>query len=224
MTRPRDSQPETPIVWGRRSAFNVQKVLWTLGELGIDFDQRDVGGRFAGLSEPDFLAMNPHGRIPVLVDAEVTLWESHAIVRYLAAKHGPGCLWPESPKARSLADRWMDWAQTTLQPDFMRLFWGYFRTPEASRDEAAIGRALSACDRHFQLLDAHLAAQPFLAGSEMTLGDIPAGTCLWRYFEMGIEVARHPHVGRWYDRLSERRAYRKHVMTPFDELRGRLDF
>jgi glutathione S-transferase len=211
-------------LWGRRSAFNVQKVLWALGELRLDFDHRNAGGPFGGLDELSFLAMNPHGRVPVLVDRDVTIWESHSILRYLGARYGPTEIWPRLPSTRSLADRWMDWSLATLQPDFMRLFWSYFRTPERSRDRQVIDQALQACDRHFRLIDAHLQSQAFLAGPEFTLGDIPAGTSLYRYFEMGLEVPRHPHVTKWYGRLSAKSAYQEHVMVPFDELRGRLEF
>lgn len=214
----------TIIVWGRRSAFNVQKVLWMLGELAIEFDHRDAGGSAGGLDRPEFLAMNPHGRVPVIADGQVIVWESHSILRYLAATYGSGSLWSESPALRSAADRWMDWSLATLQPDFMKLFWGAFRTPESERDQAAIRAALSACDRHFRMLDAQLESQPFLAGSELTMADLPAGTSLYRYFEMGIDVPRPPHVCAWYSRLAARPAYREHVMVPFEELRGRLQF
>ena len=211
-------------LWGRRSALNVQKVLWTLGELGLDFVQRDVGGRFGGLDAPEFRRLNPNGRVPVLEDAGSVIWESHSIVRYLAARYAPGTLGSESPAARSLEERWMDWAQTALQPDFMRLFWGYYRTPARDRDAAAIGAALAACDRHLGLLDDELAARPFLAGSRFTMADVPAGTCPYRYFEMGVEVPERPHVRAWNERLGERSAYRDHVMVPFEELRGRLAY
>jgi glutathione S-transferase len=211
-------------IWGRRSAFNVQKVLWTLGELGLDFEHRSAGGSFGGLDTAEFLSMNPHGRVPVLVDASVTVWESHSILRYLGASYGAGELWPESPGARSRADRWLDWSLATLQPDFMRLFWSYFRTPEQSRNAGSIDRALRACQQHFQLLDAQLEAQPFLAGSKFTLADVPAGSTLYRYFEMGLPVAQHPNIAKWYARLSERPAYKEHVMLSFEDLRGRLEF
>jgi len=211
-------------VWGRRSAFNVQKVLWTVGELGLAHTHVDAGGAAGGLDTARFLAMNPHGRIPVLVDGAATLWESHTIVRYLAATHGAGLLWPEAPAARSLAERWMDWTLATLQPDFMRLFWGFYRTPEPARDARAIDEACERCAAHYRLLDAHLADRPFLAGDAFTMGDIPAGTSLFRYFEMGVAVPELPNVRRWYRRLCERSAYREHAMRPFDELRGRTEF
>jgi glutathione S-transferase len=210
-------------VWGRRSAFNVQKVMWLIGELGLPHERVDAGGSFGGLDSPAFLAMNPHGRIPVVDDDGVIVWESHAIIRYLSARHAAGGLWPEDPARRSHADRWMDWAQATLQRDFMGLFWGFHRTPEPMRDWSLIRDRADRCARHFALLDRHLADRPFLAGDRLTVGDLPAGTALYRYFELELPRPPVPHVEAWYARLAERPAYRRHVMVPFGELRGRLD-
>ena len=211
-------------LWGRRSAFNVQKVLWLLGELGVEHAHRNAGGSFGGLDTAEFRAMNPHGKVPVLEDGDTVVWESHAILRYLAASYGAARFWSPDPAARSLVDRWLDWSQCALQPAFMGVFWGYFRTPPKQRDVAAIERARRECEQLFRLLDAELAMRPFLAGESFSLADIPVGTSLYRYFEMGLEVERPPHVERWYAALAARRPYRAAVMVPFDELRGRLEF
>ena len=211
-------------IWGRRSSFNVQKVLWTLDELGLRYEHRNAGGSYGGLDAPEFLAMNPHGRVPVLRDGDLVVWESNAIVRYLAASYGAGSLWPISPRERSFADRWIDWSATALQPDFMKLFWGYYRTPEPQRNQPMLDAALDACKRHYRALDSELDKQPFLAGSRFTLADIPAGTSLYRYFRMGLAVEQPARVMAWYERLQSRTAFQQHVMIPFDELYGRLAY
>jgi glutathione S-transferase len=212
-------------VWGRRSSFNVQKVLWLVGELGLPHEHVPAGGDFGGLDDPDFLAMNPHGRVPVIDDGGVVVWESHAILRYLAARHGGPAWWPETPAARAEADGWMDWAQTALQRDFLTgVFWGWYRTPQAQRDRPAIEAALAACVRHFQLLDKVLADRPFLGGDAPSLADIPAGTHLYRYYELKIDRPHTPNVEAWYARLRNRPAYRDHVMIPFGEMKGRLAY
>ncbi len=211
-------------VWGRRSSFNVQKVLWTIDELGLDYRHRDAGGSFGGLDDPAFLAMNPNGMIPVILDEEGSVWESNSIVRYLCAKHSRGCLWIEDPYARSKADRWIDWAATSLQPSFMRLFWGYYRTPEAQRDQREIQASLAGCLKYFRLLDGHLAKNDFLAGSSFSAADIPAGTVLHRYFSLGLGVEEPPYVMAWFSRLKARPAFRQRVLVPFDDLYGRLAF
>jgi glutathione S-transferase len=118
----------------------------------------------------------------------------------------------------------MDWSLATLQRDFMDLFWGHWRTPEAERNLDLIARKQAACAAHFQLLDEHLAGRPFLAGDDFGVGDIPAGTVLYRYFGMGLETPEVPHVRAWYARLAERPAYREHVMMPFDDMYGRLAY
>ena len=202
-------------VWGRRSSFNFQKVMWLIGELGIGHRHIQAGGQFGGLDSPQFRAMNPVGRIPVIDDGGTIVWESHAILRYLAARYGQGQFWSERPSERSHADRWMDWSQTTLQPDFLTgVFWGFYRTPESQRSWPAIRDHVARCGRHFKLLDEMLADRPFLCGDSLTLADIPAGTSLFRYFELEIERPSIPNVEAWYLRLQDRRAYREHVMIP----------
>ena len=168
--------------------------------------------------------MNPHGRIPLIDDDGTVVWESHSIVRYLSAKYARGSFWRDDAAERSIADRWMDWSQATLQRDFMDLFWGFYRTPEAQRDLKKIDQLVAQCADHFRLLDRHLAVQPFLAGDRLTMGDIPAGTSLYRYFGLEIERPAVPHVSAWYERLRERAPYQQHVMIPFGDLRGRLDY
>src|SRR5919197_3697241 len=210
-------------VWGRRSAFNVQKVMWLVGELGVEHRHIEVGGQFGGLDAAEFLAMNPHGRIPVIDDYGTIVWESHAILRYLAARYGAGRFWSEDACERSQVDCWMDWSQTALQPDFLTsIFWGFYRTPEPQRNWPAIRNKIARCARHFQLLDQVLADRRFLCGNTLSLADIAAGTSLYRYFELEIARPSVPNVEGWYRRLQERLAYRKHIMIPFSELHGRL--
>jgi glutathione S-transferase len=211
-------------IWGRRNAFNVQKVMWLIGELGLDHERVDAGGSFGGLDAPDFLRMNPHGRIPVIEDKGTIIWESQAIIRYLAARHARGTLWPTEAAARSFADRWMDWSLATLQPAFLDLFWGYYRTPAEKRDRSFIDKAIERCDRCYRLLDSNLSDQPYLAGERFTMGDVPAGTTLFRYRSLNIKRPLLRNVEAWYRRLAERPAYREHVMIPFDDLFGRLEY
>jgi glutathione S-transferase len=212
-------------VYGRKSSFNVQKVMWLVGELGIAHRHVELGGAFGGLDAPEFRAINPHGRVPVVVDDETTVWESHAILRYLAARYGIGTFWSEDAAARAQWERWMDWTQTSLQPDFLTgVFWGFYRTPAAQRDMRAVEEKIRCCASHFQLLDSILADRAFLLGDRLTLADIPAGTHLYRYFNIDIARPRVPNVERWYRRLQDRPAYRTHVMVPFADLYGRLEY
>jgi glutathione S-transferase len=214
----------TITIWGRCTSFNVQKVLWTLDELELVYEHRNAGGSYGGLDDPDFLEMNPHSLVPVLRDEEGAVWESNSIVRYLCAKHSYGNLWIASPFQRSLADRWIDWAATALQPSFMRLFWSYYRTPESQRNLMEIQSAMEICQKHFRALNAHLASHDYLAGLRFTAADIPAGTALHRYFSIGLPVEEPPNVMAWFARLRERPAFYQNILVPFDELYGRLAF
>ncbi len=212
-------------VWGRRSSFNLQKVMWLVDELGIAHQHIEAGGKFGGLDTPEFSAMNPHRKVPVIDDNGTVVWESHTILRYLAARYGTAPFWQEDPARRSQFDRWMDWSQATLQPDFLLgIFWGFYRTPEAQRNMAAIQTRIDRCAKHFRLLDGVLADRPFMLGNELTLADIPIGTNLYRYFNLEIERPDIPNVAAWYERLQQRPGYRNHVMVPFQELYGRLDY
>ena len=212
-------------VWGRRSSFNVQKVLWLVGELGLAHEHIPAGGSFGRLDEPTFRTFNPHGRVPVIEDGDVTVWESQTILRYLAARYGSASFWADDPASRAVFEGWMDWSQTTLQPDFLNgVFWGYYRTPEAQRDWPAIRQSIARCADHFRLLDGILKDRLFLTGDRLSLADIPAGTSLFRYFELDIDRPELPNVSAWYRRLQQRPAYRQHVMVPFGELAGRLDY
>src|SRR5579872_5384014 len=134
-------------ILGRRNSLNVQKVMWLIGELNIPHEHISVGGNFGGLDAPEFLAMNPHGRIPVILDDETIVWESHAILRYLAACYGQDQFWSADPAIRAKSDEWMDWSQTSLQPDFLNgVFWGFYRTPESQRNWPAINESIARCN------------------------------------------------------------------------------
>lgn len=201
-------------VWGRANSVNVQKVMWAVGELGLEHERIDVGGRFGGLDTPEYAAMNPNRRVPTLDDGGTIVWESNACVRYLAARYGAGTLWPEDPAARAAADMWMDWQITALHPDMTVVFWGLVRTPEDQRDVGAINAAAARVGEVWKILDHHLASRPFVAGDALTIGDVPVGAMCYRYHELDIERPKLPNVDAWYARLRERAPYRTHVMLP----------
>lgn len=210
-------------IWGRANSINVQKVMWTAGELGLEHRRIDAGGKFGGLKSREFLARNPNGLVPVIDDGGTIVWESHAILRYLAAKYGAGSLWPQDARARAVSDKWIEWTQTTLQPAFIGgVFWAAFRTPKEQQNPAAIARNVQRCGGLMRMLDRELSDRPFLSGAEFAIGDIPAGAQLFRYFELDIERPNLPHVEDWYARLKSRPAYRNHVMVPFEDLRGQI--
>ncbi|MCK4203221.1 glutathione S-transferase [Brucella pituitosa] len=201
-------------IWGRTNSTNVKKVLWIAEELGLEYEQIDVGGQFGGLQDASFLARNPNGLIPLLEDGNTTLWESNVIVRYLAATHAKSGLWIEAPAERAQAEKWMDWAPSTLYADFRDVITNLIRLPEDRRDKAAMQRGIDGMTRSLKIADQALANQPWLSGENFGVGDIPLGCYAYAWFEFPIERASTPHLEDWYNRLAQRPAYRKAVMTP----------
>lgn len=203
------------VVWGRRNSINVQKVMWTIGELGLAHVRRDVGGSFGGVDTPEFTRLNPNQRVPVIEDDGFVLWESNAIVRYLAARHGQDSLWPQDAQTRARADQWMDWMQNTLYTELGIVFAAFVRTPPEERDQAQIAAAAQRVGALLQHVNDQLADQPYMAGDTFTMGDIPLGAAVYRYYALDIEHAPLPHLQAWYQRLQERPAYQQHIMIPF---------
>jgi glutathione S-transferase len=211
-------------VWGRRSSANVQKVMWLIGELQLPHEHVPAGGPYGVVNEPRFRALNPNGLVPVIEDDGLTMWESNAILRYLAAKYGQGKFWSDDPRERAPIDQWTDWAATTFQPDLIGLFVNYWRTPEIQRNPNVIRNFQQRSEKNLRLLDAELAKRKFVAGDKLSVADIACGVHLYRYYTMGTEYPRLPNIEAWYSRLQERPAYREHVMISYEELRGRLTF
>lgn len=201
-------------VWGRPTSIHVQKVMWAIGELGLNVERVDVGGPFGGLDTPEYVALNPNRRIPTLEDGDVVLWESNAIVRYLAATYGAGHLLPRDPVERAIADQWMDWQQTTLLDDMRTVFWQLVRTPEAKRDAAAIATATTNLQELWSRLDRHLSTRRWVAENRFTMGDVPVGAMCHRYHALGVERVPLPHLEAWYERVRARDAFREHVTIP----------
>ncbi len=201
-------------VWGRNNSINVQKVVWALEETGTPYERLDAGGAFGKVDTADYGALNPNRRIPTLIDGDTVIWESNAVVRYIAAKYGGSPLWADDPAERAKADMWMDWVQTVPLVDLIPVFWQLIRTPEPDRNPEAIARHTGNLKNTFGILEAHLADRPYIAGDEFTMGDIPTGAFAWRYLSLDIEKPTLPHLNAWYDRLRERPAYVEHVCLP----------
>ncbi len=201
-------------ILGRRTSGNVMLPLWAADELGIDYEQVDVGGSFGGNDQAEFLAKNPNGLVPTIEEDGFALWESGAITRYLCSQHGLGTLCPNDPRERAIAEQWMDWKLTTVMPMMTPIFWGLVRTAEAERDSARIERSIRLGHRVWGILDSHLAEREFVAGDSFTMGDIPLGPQVHRWYRLVEDPPELPHLAAWYDRLQQRPAFRRHCMIP----------
>ncbi|MDF3933477.1 glutathione S-transferase family protein [Pseudomonas citronellolis] len=200
-------------IWGRKNSSNVRKVLWCAEEAGLAYERIDAGGAFGVVNEPAYRALNPNGVVPTLEDGDLVLWESNAIVRYLAAQYAADSLYLADPRQRASAEKWMDWTTSTLAAPFRTVFWGTLRTPPEQRDQAAIDAAIETCVKALAVPEQTLASQPYLSGERFGMGDIPLGSFIYAWFEMPIRRPPLPHLEAWYARLRERPAYRVAVMT-----------
>jgi len=205
-------------VWGRASSANVQKVLWALDEVKQPYERIDAGGRFGGLDTPEYGGMNPNRLVPVLRDGELTLWESSAIVRYVAARYGAGSLWPEDPAERAHADQWADWVSTTFQPAWIGVFLQVVRVAPSKRDRQAVATAVNNAAQKFAMLDSRLANVPYVGGDSFTFADILAGTALYRWETMDIDRPKLANVDAWHERLKQHDGFNTHVCSSYDEL------
>jgi len=201
-------------ILGRDTSSNVMKVLWASAELGVDFERENIGGKHGGNDTAEFRSLNPNGLVPVIVDDDFVNWESNSCVRYLAAKHDYGGLYPEDIQVRAVAERWMDWQVTTVSPAMIPVFRGMIRTRAEDRDMDAIETGRASLTAKMAIINDELADRSFLTGDDFNMGDIPLGIAVWRWFNMPIEREDYPHLKRWCDALCERPGYREHIMKP----------
>lgn len=212
---PRSATPPL-LLWGRANSVNVQKVLWCFDELDLAFERIDAGMQYGHNTGADYLRMNPNGRVPTLQHGDFTLWESNAIVRYLALAFDPdGRLYPAEPKIRAGIERWLDWVLSTLQPAERPLFWGLVRTLPAQRDMAALQATADENGRLWAMIDVQLAGRDYLEGDTFSIADLVIGCYARRWF--GVEGVNRPdlvHLQRWYDAISQRPGFVARVSPP----------
>ena len=200
-------------IWGRVNSVNVRKVVWAAEELGLAYAHENAGGSFGVVDGAQYRALNPNGRIPVLEDGEVVLWESNAIVRYLARRYGQAGFAAAGEARWAAADKWMDWASISFGTPYRNLFWNMVRTAPEDRKESEIREGIDHCTGLMGVADAALAKAPYLSGDALGIGDIPLGCIAYGWFEMPIKRPSLPHLEDWYRRLQARPAFRKGVMT-----------
>jgi glutathione S-transferase len=207
-------------IWGRLSAFNVQKVVWAADEVGRPYRRIDAGRGFGVTDTTEYLSRNPNGRVPLIQDGDFVLWESNVIVRYLCARYGQG-LYPEDLRARMDAERWMDWqtvdvfnAYRATYNVLSRGFSDYTR----EQAEASFAKTVGILG----VLDERLATRAFVAGDRFTMADIPLGVQVHDLFMVGREITGLENVKRWYAALKWRPGARAAMAAlPMDAAEGR---
>ncbi|MDQ2088308.1 glutathione S-transferase family protein [Marimonas arenosa] len=208
-------------VYGRATSSNVQALLWGMEEMGLVYERVDYGEVHGGLDTPEFAAMNPHRRIPVLKVGDTALFETGAILRYLATRHAPDSFWPADPLARAQVDMWAEWAKYEVAARFTGpVFWRNTRTAPERRDPALIARNLARFEDALARAEPRVTSHPYLCGEALTLADIQLGHVLYRYFDTDLARRALPGLGAYYARLTTRPAYRATVMVSYDVLRN----
>lgn len=199
-------------ILGRANSFNVRKVLWLCDEIGLPFEREDYGRGFRPTSTPEFLKLNPVGQVPCVIDDGFVMRESHAIVRYLAAKHGATGLYPTDLGQRQKIEAWMDWVAYDVTHSMRGAFLGGQLKEPPWNNEWFVAQGRKDLTAQMKLLDGHLAANgPYVLGKEFTLADIPMGLVVNRWFSLAaLERPNYPAVARYYELLTERPAYRAH--------------
>lgn len=203
----------TLTIYGRANSSNVQLAMWTVGELGLDHVRHDVGHKHGGTDTPEYRAMNPNGRVPVMVDGDLIMFESGAIARYLIEKHASAPFRPDDLAARAELDVWCEWIKATVAPMWAApVFWGLMNGQDVTK-------AAEALMPYFAILDRRLGKGPWLAGEAFTFGDLWTGHLLYRYMTLDFPKAVTPKLDAYYQRLVRRPAFAEHVMVSFDDLR-----
>ena len=203
-------------ILGRSSSINVQKVMWFTAELNLEVERVDIGGKFGGNDTPEYLGLNPNGLVPTLEDGDFVLWESQSIVRYVAEAYGGPPWFPADAQSRGLANQWMDWYLTRLHPPMTVIFWTLIRTAPEDRDQEAFDEAIEKATELWTLVDKHLEKSDFMTGAEPTMGDIPIGCSVNRWYTMDVKRPSLTNLEAWHGKLKERPAYQEHVMVPLE--------
>ena len=196
-------------IWGRLNSHNVKKVAWAAIEMDLPHRRIDMGGPFG--FTPEYLAKNPNRMIPTIEDGDQVLWESNAILRYLADRHAPSFR-SDDPATRAMGDKWMDW-QFHFADAQRDAFLGCVRQGKDASDPA-VARSAEASGAMMRILDAELVTRPWLSGDRFGIADIPMGVYAHTFFSIAVPRPGVPHVAAWYARLRERPGYASQVMIP----------
>ena len=200
-------------LWGRANSVNVQKVLWGLDEAGLAYERVEAGGAHGVVDDPAYRALNPNGLVPVLEEDGFALWESNAILRYLAATQDALRL-PENPRERALVEQWLDWQATSFTPAMRDAFWQLFRVAPPQRNAAVIAASLRAGEALAAILDAHLADRTYVVAERFGIADIALACAVHRWFNLPAERAERPHMRAWYERVAARPGAAQALGTP----------
>ncbi len=187
------------------SRSRAARSLWALEEIGIEYENSPT--HFTGdTKKPDFLAINPNGRVPVLVDGDLTLFESMAINLYLAKKYDGG-LQPKTLEDEARAVQWSFWGMTELEAQLIQMLLNTVMLPEAERDPSKIEAAVEALERPLRVLDGALADRAYLLGDSFTIADLNVASVLSLANIVKFDLGGYTNVKRWFNACLSRPAF-----------------
>lgn len=198
-------------IWGYRESPNVQKVLWCCEELQRVYQRIDWGSIHGGVNEPAYLEKNPNGRVPTIDDDGFVLWESHSILRYLAASDPAQRLLPGSVRERAIVDQWIDWQSAHLSHAVRDLVLLLVRPRPTKPTPQEVEPARAAAEQLFRLLDGQLQRRRYIAGETFTLADIPLGVATNRWRTIPMEQPKLPALDEWFAQLEARAAFQRYT-------------
>ncbi len=192
-------------LYGGRSGSSFRP-HWMLAELGLSYETKDVDMANGAHRQPEFLAMNPAGQIPVMVHDGFVLTESVAMVNFLAEKYDGSFFGPNTPEAHATMMRWELFVLLNIDKNFVTLAMKKWGQPSSPENEASATQSLA---RYLAVLEAHLSKSSWLAGDAFTVADIVARSS-FNYAELAeVDLSTYPSITAWMTRCAERPAYAK---------------
>jgi len=207
-------------VYGRKSSSSVQLVMWAIDELGIKHQRLNYGHGYSSTKTKEYLAKNPMGRVPVIEDGPICLFESAAILRYLGATYGDNVFWPSDPAIRGPLDTWAEWGKNTLTEAVLEIFVYDVRLSPNSRDPEILKHAVDKLTPLALMFDQRVSNLTWIGGNDFTFADIACGHILYRYFTLNWERPHLPALDAYYRRLQDRIGFKSNVMISYEALRG----
>ncbi|MCH9672483.1 MAG: glutathione S-transferase family protein [Gammaproteobacteria bacterium] len=214
-------------IWGRPTSICTQRVLWACSEAGVEYAMTlssgtmGEGGHISAGNDPfgnvgtDWYAdMNPNRTVPTIDDDGFILWESNAIVSYIALKYAVPTLVASDPAATASALRWMAWTNENLEPPLHTLVMELKRLRPDLRTPGAAAQACEGITPALKLLDNHLRANAYVSGDTFSMGDIPTGAAAYRWKVFAQPGPETPNLDAWLERLGKRKAFAQHVAPP----------
>jgi glutathione S-transferase len=194
-----------------KNSYNSRKIRAVAFECDLNIEPKEVNPMAGECKTPEHMAMNPNGKVPVLKDGNFSLWESNAIMCYVAAKDPNHRLLPVNPTERAKVDQWLFWQTAHLSPSLGKLAYEYVwkaRLGQGGPDEAAITAAMPEIERYLKVLDTTLAKSKWVAGSDLTVADFACAAAFMTRDSIKLNLTPYSHVTTWLNAVESRPSWK----------------